>query len=111
MVSGWTKGDDFLRLTIGSADLRVRVYPVSSIGFFFTGGLGAGMIRLSPGPATQGNAITRFGHAFLGGAGCDFHVSRRASVTLYADGSGVRTWGENQLSADVWKLGLGATLR
>jgi hypothetical protein len=110
-LSGWTKADEFLRVTIGSLGLRARFYPQETIGFFFTGGIGFGLLRLSAGPLGQGNAVNYTGGAFLAGVGCDFHVASHISLTPFATGMAVRTHKDNDdTRADVWQLGLGLTI-
>jgi hypothetical protein len=108
---GWTKGDEQIRITNGSLGLRARYYPVPLIGFFFTGGAGLGMIRLSAGPQGSGDPFTTTGYAILGGVGCDFRVARELSVTPFANWSGIRTHaGPNHLRADLWQGGIAITL-
>jgi hypothetical protein len=110
VLAGLSKASEYYRTTLARAELRARYYPDLTGGFYLTGGLGLGMIRLSPGPESFGRSLTQFGPAFLAGLGYDIQVSPRASVTLSADGSGVRGRGEDRLSLDVWKLGLGVLL-
>jgi hypothetical protein len=113
-ITGWTKEGETgeavgetLRVTVGSVDLRARFYPTQTAGFFFTGGLGIGMIRFSD---QRGISSTQTGGAFLGGLGCDFRMTAHASLTPFADFSAVRTWGSDDVRADVWRLGLGLTI-
>jgi hypothetical protein len=113
-IIGWTKGSKTgeyegatLRLTVGSLALRARFYPQQTAGFFLTGGLGIGMIRLSD---EHGISYTQTGLGFLGGLGCDLWMTPRMSLTPFLDISGSRAWSADDLRADLWRLGLGLTM-
>jgi hypothetical protein len=113
-IAGWTKEGSTgeyegsrLRLTVGSLDLRARFYPTPTAGFFISGGLGVGMIRLSD---ERGTSYAQTGAGFLGGLGCDFRMTPRLSLTPFADFSTMRAWSADDLRADLWRLGLGLTM-
>jgi hypothetical protein len=110
-IVGWTKADETTRITNGSLGLRLRFYPHRTAGFFFTGGVGLGMIRFSAAPAGRGNPFTTSGYALLGGLGCDFRIASSVSLTPFANGSAIRTRdGDNHLRTDLWQFGVGLTL-
>jgi hypothetical protein len=112
-ITGWTKGGKTgeyegatLRLTVGSLGLRARFYPQQTAGFFISGGLGIGIIRLSD---EGGLSSTQTGLGFLAGLGCDLWMTPRMSLTPFLDISGSRAWSADELHADLWRLGLGLT--
>jgi hypothetical protein len=108
---GWTKADESIRITNGSLGARARYYPVPNLGFFFSGGLGLGIIRFSPEGDTLGHAVTTTGYAMLGGFGCDFRIADGLSLTPFLNWSGIRTHdGPNHLRTDVWQGGMALTV-
>jgi hypothetical protein len=98
-------------MTVGSVDLRVRWYPSEMAGgFFFTGSLGIGLIRLSDDLADP-TSQTHTGRAFRGGLGYDFRIARGVSLTTFGTGMAVRTERDgDHMAADVWQLGLSLTV-
>lgn len=113
-ITGWTKGGKTgeyegatLRLTVASLDLRARFYPEESAGFFLSGGVGIGIIRLSD---ERGLSTTQTGAGFLGGLGCDLRMTPHVNLTPFADISTTRAWEPNDLRDDLWRLGLGVTI-
>jgi len=98
--TGWAKttvdGDLF---TVGTLDGRVRVYPSVTSGFFITGGLGFGSIRL--------DSETEIGVGAVVGLGWDIDVARHVSVTPFWNGFAMRS---SVADANVGQIGVGVTI-
>jgi hypothetical protein len=108
-AAGWTKsglaeGDVRIRLIIGTLDARVRFYPDPQFGFFFTGGLGLGVMRFSD---ENGASTNETGIGILGGAGYDIAVAPNVSLTPFANYYAVRT---SDPRANVGQIGLAVTV-
>jgi hypothetical protein len=74
---------------MGTLDARLRFYPDPAFGFFFTGGFGVGVIRLSD---DHGGRSSYTGAAIIGGAGYDIPVTADVSITPFANLFAIRTW-------------------
>lgn len=99
-ISGFTRNDGFGdRLTAGTLDARLRVYPSSTAGFFLTGGYALGHFTAS--------GDTRLGHGAVLGAGWDVRVSRNVSLTPFYTGFAMRS---SLFDANVGQIGLGITV-
>ena len=100
---GWhdrpTKNVDGGRLTAGTADLRVRFYPVIRSGFFLTGGIGIGSVSF--------DGDSEHGLGVVIGLGWDVRVSRNTSLTVFYNGFAMSN---ANLDANVGQIGIGVTI-
>lgn len=103
-LAGWNKDEDNGRLSVGTLDFRARFYPSASGGFFLTGGVGFGTIRLE----IDGFGDTsENGGAVLLGLGYDIRVGKNVSLTPYGNIFGVKN---DDADANVAQIGLGVTV-
>lgn len=107
-ATGWMKsglGESGREITIGigTLDTRIRFYPDPRFAFFFTGGLGLGVIRSTD----EQRGFNHTGIALLGGAGYDIALTPDVSVTPFANYYAVRT---GDPRANVGQIGLALTL-
>ena len=102
-TTGWTKSENGATLTVGTLDLRARLYTSPKGGFFLTGGIGLGSISAGFG----GVSASETGGAVLLGLGYDARVGRNVSLTPYFNVFGVKTSNSN---ANVAQLGLSITI-
>jgi hypothetical protein len=98
-TSAFHRSDLGARLTIGTVDARLRLYPLPRIPAFVTGGLGIGGVRL----ASQ----NEFGTGAIVGAGWDVAVGRNLSVTPFFNRFLIRS---SVIDADVDQIGIGFTI-
>lgn len=111
-LSGWTHRLRGVNESMGNITASLFYYPVTTSGFFVTGGLGFAGYDISSSPEVNGS-----GWGFTAGAGYDVRVGRKISLTPvvnYAYGAlgefdvpglGTRTgWKQN-----VIDVGLGVT--
>ena len=103
-TTGWYKDEGGASLTTGTVDARIRFYPSTTGGFFLTGGLGVGSVRV---------AVDGFGSASETGAGAmlglgyDIRIGSSLSLTPFWNGFAVRT---SNTDANVGQLGLSLTV-
>jgi hypothetical protein len=103
-TTGWYKDEGGASLTAGTVDARIRFYPSTTGGFFLTGGLGVGSVRV---------AVDGFGSASETGAGAmlglgyDIRIGSSLSLTPFWNGFAVRT---SNTDANVGQLGLSLTV-
>ncbi len=97
-TTGWVKETLGERLTAGTFDFRVRVYPVRTSGFFITGGLGAGSVSYAD--------ENELGVGVVIGVGWDLRVGRNISLTPFYNGFAMRN--EN-VDANVGQIGIGVS--
>jgi hypothetical protein len=98
--AGYVRVVDGSALSVGTTDLRLRFYPVRTSGFFLTGGIGLGTIRLDD-AAVHGAGVVL-------GVGWDIRVGANVSLTPFWNGVGVAT--SSNTNASVGQLGLGITV-
>jgi len=104
-TTGWTKEENDVRLSVGTLLAIIRWYPSATGGFFLTGGLGFGTIKLS----VEGlGSDSESGPAALIGLGYDIRVGRNVSLTPFWNGFGVK--GDDEVDANVGQIGLGVTV-
>jgi hypothetical protein len=103
-TAGWTKTQDGVTLTVGTVDARVRIYPVAEGGFFFTGGVGLGVVDVYS--DLLGNSNEN-GFGFLFGLGYDLRVGKNVSLTPFWNGLVMNVDNE---SSNVGQIGLGVTI-
>jgi len=101
-TSWWTKSEGGATLTVGTLDLRARLYTSPKGGFFFTGGIGVGSISAGFG----GISASETGFGLVLGLGNDFRIARSVSLTPYFNIIGVKT---SNSDANVVQLGLSVT--
>jgi hypothetical protein len=103
-TSGWYRSyAEGVSLRGGTFDGRVRFYPSLKSGFFITGGLGLGTIRLDVG----GLSATEHGIGALFGIGWDIRIKPNVSLTPFYNGFAVRTSYDD---GHVDQFGLGITV-
>jgi hypothetical protein len=103
-TTGWTKTEQTTTLTVGTLDARVRFYPVTTGGFFLTGGVGVGSATANVGRFNGGSEV---GLGLVFGLGYDWRVARNTSITPYWNGFTMRN---SRTDANVGQLGLAVTL-
>lgn len=102
--NAWTKSENGATLTVGMLSAMVRVYPSSTGGFFLTGGLGIGSVKLD---YSGFGSDSETGTGVLLGVGYDFRVGRNVSLTPFWNGFAVDY---DPGDANVGQLGLSVTL-
>jgi hypothetical protein len=98
-TAGWSKSVAGETITVGTLDARVRVYPSSTGGFFFTGGLGLGTINVG--------GFTETGVGLLIGLGVDLRIGSNTSITPFWNGFAVKTSNDD---GNVGQIGLSITI-
>lgn len=117
-VNTWSKketdqGAD-VTVSIGTVNFVAQWYPETSSGFFVSGGVGAGSMRVEaniPGLATISQHTNGFG--YQAGAGYDIRLGRNFSLTPFATyfatgGGKVESTGD-KIDGNVFHIGLGFT--
>jgi hypothetical protein len=103
-ISGWSKEEDGLTLTVATLEARVRFYPNEASGFFLTGGIGLGSIRAEidglGDDSESGAGLTL-------GLGWDVRVGRNVSITPYWTGTAVNA---GDADANFGQLGVAVTI-
>lgn len=103
-ITGWSKEEDGLELTVTSLEARLRFYPIADNGFFLSGGLGVGSIRA----AFQGfGDESENGVGLTLGLGYDFRVSDNISITPFWQGTAVSA---GDSDANFGSLGVAITI-
>lgn len=102
-ISGWSKEEDGLTLTVATLEARVRVYPRATSGFFLVGGIGLGTIRASFDDVDEDES----GLGVTLGLGWDIRVGRNVSLTPYWTGTGVSA---NDSDVNFGQIGLSVTI-
>lgn len=103
-TTGWYRSKDGVALNAGTLDARLRFYPSTASGFFLTGGVGLGTIRV----AANGSGSEReTGVGFVLGLGWDVRIRQNMSLTPFWNGSAVRT---SNADANFGQFGLGITI-
>ncbi len=103
-TAGFTRDDNGAKTTVGSLDFRVRWYPSVTGGFFLTGGIGFGAIRVE---IDGFGDHTEKGGSLLLGLGYDIPIGAKVSLTPFANTFGVKN---NDADANVGQIGLAITL-
>src|SRR4029077_19284161 len=75
-LNAWTHGVNGANETLGNVTASLFYYPVTTSGFFLTGGLGYSGYTIDSSPEVNGS-----GWGFTGGAGYDVRVGRNVSLT------------------------------
>lgn len=96
----WTKSENGVTLSVGTALAMIRFYPSNTGGFFLTGGLGVGSVDLDISGIVSASE-TAFG-ALLG-LGYDIRVARNLSLTPYLNSFALSS---DALNANVGQVGL-----
>jgi hypothetical protein len=103
-TTGWYKDEGGASLTAGTVDARIRFYPSTTGGFFLTGGLGVGSVRV----AVDGfGSASETGAGAMLGVGYDIRIGSSLSLTPFWNGFAVRT---SNTDANVGQLGLSLTV-
>lgn len=103
-AAGWNKDEDNGSLAVGTLDFRVRFYPSATGGFFLTGGIGYGAIRVE---IDGFDDQTENGAALLFGLGYDIRIGKNVSLTPFGNVFGVKN---DDADANVAQIGLGITV-
>lgn len=103
-TTGWTKSEQGTTLTVGTLDARVRFYPVTTGGFFLTGGIGVGSVT---GDVAGFGSSTETGLGMILGLGYDVRVGRNTSLTPFWNGFAMKN---SNMDANVGQVGLAVTL-
>ena len=74
--NGWTHDLNGANETMGNVTASLFYYPVTTSGFFLTGGLGFSAYNINSSPEVNGS-----GWGFTGGVGYDVRVGRNISLT------------------------------
>jgi opacity protein-like surface antigen len=120
-VNAWSKSEvdeatgDEARVRIATINLVAQWYPQLDGGFFVHGGIGVGTVRsdqLNDVTGTASSNTTALGYQL--GAGWDFRVAPRVSVTPYATFFGTAAGkvknSDQKLDGNVGQIGVGLTL-
>jgi hypothetical protein len=102
--AGWNKDEENGSLQVGTLDFRARFYPSATGGFFLTGGIGFGSIRIEIDGLGD---HTENGAALLLGLGYDFRIGKNVSLTPFGNVFGVKN---DDADANVAQIGLGVTV-
>lgn len=102
-TSAWVKEEDGLTLTVATLEARVRFYPRAASGFFLTGGLGFGTIRVD----FEDGDESENGVGLTLGLGWDLRVGRNVSLTPYWTGTGISV---DDANFNFGSLGLAVTI-
>ena len=102
-LSGWSKEEDGLTLTVATLEARVRVYPRATSGFFLVGGIGLGTVQASYDDFDENES----GLGLTLGLGWDIRVGRNVSLTPYWTGTGVST---DDSDLNFGQIGLSVTI-
>lgn len=84
---------------VGTLDMRARIYPSSTYGFFFTGGVGLGTMSYA--------GESEVGLGVVLGIGYDFRVGRKVSITPFWNGLAMAN---SSVDGNVGQLGVGVTI-
>lgn len=84
-ITGWTKTDDRLEVSLRAVEARVRFYPSAQKGLFLAGGLGVGSISHAGGNGSD----NKYGPSVTLGLGWDLRVSQNVSITPFWQGTSV----------------------
>lgn len=84
-TTGWYRSFEGGWLNASTFDFRARFYPSVSHGFFLTGGIGVGEVRLGVGRLS----VSETGGAGVFGLGWDVRVAQNVSVTPFWNGSAI----------------------
>jgi hypothetical protein len=103
-TAGFNRDDDGVKTTVGTLDFRVRFYPSVTSGFFLTGGIGYGSIKVD---IDDGPENTENGASFLLGLGYDIPIGKTVSLTPFLNGFGVKN---DDADANVGQIGLAITV-
>ncbi len=80
--NAWIKDEgDNTTLTLGAVTGTVTVYPQATGGFFLKGGLGTSYVSSDFTQGSVSASLSKWGWAFLVGAGYDIRVGRNISLT------------------------------
>jgi Outer membrane protein beta-barrel domain len=103
-LSGWSKEEDGLTLTVSTLEARLRFYPMVDKGFYLTGGLGLGTIRAKfEGFGDESES----GLGLTLGLGWDIRVGRNVSITPFWHGTAVSA---DESDANFGSLGVAVTI-
>lgn len=103
-TNGWSKEENSVRLTVGTLEALIRFYPSRTGGFFLTGGLGLGSIRVS---VDGGGSDSETGVGAIIGLGYDLRIGNNVSLTPFWNGFAVKT---DNADGNVGQIGLGITV-
>jgi len=117
-INGWSKQEEDQgvegTITVATVNAIAQWYPEPAGGFFVSGGLGVGTMRVEakiPGLATVSDRTTGF--AYQAGAGYDIRLGKNFSLTPYATffgTAGGKVESNNEkIDANVAQIGLGFT--
>ncbi len=104
MTNGWTKSEDGVTLSVGTAVAGVRFYPSATGGFYLTGGIGVGAVSAEISGFETDNEM---GTGVMLGLGWDFRVGRNVSLTPFWNGYAVSS---DEVDANVGQIGLSVTV-
>ncbi|MBL8137918.1 MAG: outer membrane beta-barrel protein [Acidobacteria bacterium] len=103
-LAAWSKEEDGATLTASTLEARLRFYPIAEKGFYLTGGLGLGSLRVEfdgIGDDTQN------GVGLTLGLGWDIRVGRNVSVTPFWHGTAVSA---DEADANFGTIGVAVTI-
>lgn len=103
-LTGWSKKEDDLTLTVSTVEARVRFYPIAEKGFYLTGGIGVGTIRVD---VDRIGDESESGVGLTLGLGWDIRVSRNVSITPFWHGTAVSA---SDSDANFGSLGVAVTI-
>lgn len=104
MTAGWVKSEGGETLNASLLVAAVRVYPSSTSGFFFLGGLGISEVDYSASGLGSANAS---GSGALLGVGWDLRLGGNVNLTPFWNGAGITFSGGD---ANFGQIGIGLTI-
>ena len=104
MTNGWTKTEDGVTLTVGTAVAGIRFYPSATGGFFLTGGVGLGTLSAD---IDGFGSDSESGTGVMLGLGWDFRIGRNVSLTPFWNGFAMSS---DEADANVGQIGLSVTV-
>jgi hypothetical protein len=84
-VNGWTRSENGAALTRSNTTFTALIYPSATAGFFFKGGVGVSIIRVSTDILGVSASATEQGFGSVLGIGYDIPLSPKISLTPNLD--------------------------
>lgn len=106
-ANGWIRDDGDITQTLSALSAVVRFYPFGRGDLYLLGGLGVSARAVKTAAAGDPSTVTQNGSAAILGAGYDFRVARKVSLTPFANVIGVDFDGQG---TGFTQVGLGVTV-
>jgi hypothetical protein len=105
--------DESMSISLTTVDARLRFHPKATSGFFVTGGLGVGVLRMKDSISYNGTVLatdrtSEVGAGAVLGIGWDIGISKHVSITPSYTGFSMAS---STADANVGQLGIGITIQ